>query len=193
MHRKKHLSTLLQQELTLWYSTISSIKSKPSGKGIATPRFVHSRHKEWHSQPADTQSVHPSVLVLTLTVNYRNHRHLQHCLQRSLERNQLTDKNIHTGAFTVSSTYMYLYTAAGDQGKTLSLWFLCITIRNNNLFTYCQRLQSRLVREDFEPGIKRKKWWWWMILSIKWSRGDWMGENPDLQNPWAELKSPSNV
>lgn len=68
--------------------------------------------------------------VLSLTVNYRNHRHLQHCLKRSLKRNQLTDK--HSKTHFLSS-------------------FLLVKSRNNKLFTYCQRFQSRLVREDFEP------------------------------------------
>lgn len=62
----KHQFTLLEQELTLWYSTISSVKSKPSGKGIPTPCFVHSKHKESHHHPVNTQSVHPTVLVVIL-------------------------------------------------------------------------------------------------------------------------------
>lgn len=62
--------------------------------------------------------------------------------------------------FTESSMWTYLMYIEWQEmkWKTLSkkhFVFLCITIKCYNLFTYCQRLQSRLVREDFEPGIKR--------------------------------------
>lgn len=47
----------------------------------------------------EIKHTHIHVRVVNLTVDDRNHRHLQHCLQRSLKRNQLTDKHSHTQSY----------------------------------------------------------------------------------------------
>lgn len=125
----------LETALTMWTHShcdtplppLWSPSLQPEGSG--PPSWSSLKSETTECVGAASRISQENRIRMKLTVDERNHRDLQHGLQRSLQRNQLQ---------TQDKVSLMLLT--GSETK----W--------RKTHTYCQRLQSRLVGEDFKPG-----------------------------------------